>query len=78
MKTKMEMKMKKMKMKTLMLMLITPVTEDLAEPILTVSVEFELGFFVVEAAEAKLLRLVMMMVMVMTMMMVMTIVDKKL
>ena len=43
----------KMKMK-----MIRPVTEDLADPILTVRVEFELGFLVVEAAEARLLRLV--------------------
>ena len=38
--------------------MIRPVTEDLADPILTVRVEFELGFLVVEAAEARLLRLV--------------------
>ena len=40
-------------------------TEDFAEPILTVRVEFELGFFVVEAAEARLLRLMAMVMMVM-------------
>ena len=40
-------------------------TEDFAEPILTVRVEFELGFFVVEAAEARLLRLMVMVMMVM-------------
>ena len=39
-------------------------TEDFAEPILTVRVEFELGFFVVEAAEARLLRLMAMVMMV--------------
>ena len=56
---KMKMKMKvKMKMK-----MIRPVTEDLADPILTVRVEFELGFLVVEAAEARLLRLVIVIVM---------------
>ena len=43
---------------TMMLMfMLTPVTDDFADPIFTVRVEFELGFFVVEAAEARLLRL---------------------
>ena len=41
----------------MMMLLLTPVTDDFADPIFTVRVEFELGFFVVEAAEARLLRL---------------------
>ena len=44
-------------MTTMMILLLTPVTDDFADPIFTVRVEFELGFFVVEAAEARLLRL---------------------
>ena len=57
----------KMKMKIKINMkMIRPVTEDLADPILTVGVEFELGFLVVEAAEARLLRLVIVTVTVMT------------
>ena len=47
--------------------MIRPVTEDLADPILTVRVEFELGFLVVEAAEARLLRLVISVGIMMTM-----------
>ena len=50
-------------MTTMMILLLTPVTDDFADPIFTVRVEFELGFFVVEAAEARLLRLGMMIVM---------------
>ena len=52
---------------TTMMLLLTPVTEDFADPIFTVRVEFELGFFVVEAAEARLLRLGIMIVIVVMM-----------
>ena len=47
--------------------MLTPVTDDFADPIFTVRVEFELGFFVVEAAEARLLRLGMIIVIVVMM-----------
>ena len=52
---------------TMMMLLLTPVTDDFADPIFTVRVEFELGFFVVDAAEARLLRLGMMIVIVVMM-----------
>ena len=62
---------------TTMMFLLTPVTDDFADPIFTVRVEFELGFFVVEAAEARLLRLGIMIVIVvmMTMNKVLMIID---
>ena len=64
-------------MTTIMMFLLTPVTDDFADPIFTVRVEFELGFFVVEAAEARLLRLGIMIVIVvmMTMNKVLMIID---